>query len=122
MEETSDRAVLNYWGCRTLPQLHAGGVGQQQQQLEYCSHTLVDKHRTSVYVMFVLSFSVCMYLKILLKLFFQDLFFGRKSFDEGNHAIQAILEEPRNKRQPYPTSGHELAAMMKIGTRVKRGS
>ena len=32
MEETPGRASLEKLGCRTPPQLHAGGVGQQQQQ------------------------------------------------------------------------------------------
>ena len=42
---------------------------------------------------------------------------------ENQHNIHAVLEEPRIKRQqqPVPTSGPELAAMMKIGTRVQRG-
>ena len=31
MEETPGRASLEKLGCRTPPQLHAGGVGQQQQ-------------------------------------------------------------------------------------------
>ena len=31
MEETPDRASLEKLGCRTPPQLHAGGVGRQQQ-------------------------------------------------------------------------------------------
>ena len=30
VEETPDRASLEKLGCRTLPQLHAGGVGRQQ--------------------------------------------------------------------------------------------
>ena len=32
MEETPGRASLEKLGCRTPPQLHAGGVGRQQQQ------------------------------------------------------------------------------------------
>ena len=32
MEETPGRAALEKLGCRTPPQLHAGGVGRQQQQ------------------------------------------------------------------------------------------
>ena len=32
MEETPGRASLEKLGCRTPPQLHAGGVGQQQQE------------------------------------------------------------------------------------------
>ena len=37
--------------------------------------------------------------------------------------IHAVLEEPRSRhqQQPIPTSGPELANMMKIGTRVMRG-
>ena len=31
MEETPGRASLEKLGCRTPPQLHAGGVGRQQQ-------------------------------------------------------------------------------------------
>ena len=31
VEETPGRASLEKLGCRTLPQLHAGGVGRQQQ-------------------------------------------------------------------------------------------
>ena len=31
MEETPGRASLEILGCRTPPQLHAGGVGRQQQ-------------------------------------------------------------------------------------------
>ena len=34
MEETPGRASLEKLGCRTPPQLHAGGVGRQQQQQE----------------------------------------------------------------------------------------
>ena len=34
MEETPGRASLEKLGCRTPPQLHAGGVGRQQQQHE----------------------------------------------------------------------------------------
>ena len=33
MEETSGRASLEKLGCRTPPQLHAGGVGRQQQHM-----------------------------------------------------------------------------------------
>ncbi len=42
---------------------------------------------------------------------------------DNMQSIYAVLEEPRTKRQqqPVPTSGPELAAMMKIGTRVQRG-
>ena len=32
VEETAGRASLEKLGCRTPPQLHAGGVGRQQQQ------------------------------------------------------------------------------------------
>ena len=32
VEETPGRASLEKLGCRTPPQLHAGGVGRQQQQ------------------------------------------------------------------------------------------
>ena len=32
MEETPGRASLEKFGCWTPPQLHAGGVGRQQQQ------------------------------------------------------------------------------------------
>ena len=32
VEETPGRASLETLGCRTPPQLHAGGVGRQQQQ------------------------------------------------------------------------------------------
>ena len=44
------------------------------------------------------------------------------SHDNAEH-IHAVLEEPRSRRQqqPIPTSGPELANMMKIGTRVMRG-
>ena len=37
--------------------------------------------------------------------------------------IHAVLEEPRSRhqQQPIPTTGPELANMMKIGTRVMRG-
>ena len=35
MEETPGRASLEKLGCRTPPQLHAGGVGRQQQQLNH---------------------------------------------------------------------------------------
>jgi E3 ubiquitin-protein ligase HERC2 len=40
-----------------------------------------------------------------------------------NTEMSAILEEPRPKRQPQaaPVSGADLAALMKIGTRVVRG-
>ena len=31
---TSGRTTLNYWVVGTPPQLHAGGVGRQQQQDE----------------------------------------------------------------------------------------
>ena len=31
VEETPDRASLEKLGCRTPPQLHAGGIGRQQQ-------------------------------------------------------------------------------------------
>ena len=34
VEETPGRASLEKWGCRTPPQLHAGGVGRQQQLLQ----------------------------------------------------------------------------------------
>ena len=33
VEETPGRASLEKMGCRTPPQLHAGGVGRQQQQV-----------------------------------------------------------------------------------------
>ena len=33
MEETPGRASLEELGCRTPPQLHAGGVGRQQQHV-----------------------------------------------------------------------------------------
>ena len=33
VEETPERASPEKMGCRTPPQLHAGGVGRQQQQL-----------------------------------------------------------------------------------------
>ena len=35
MEETPGRASLEKLGCRTPPQLHAGGVGRQQQLTHY---------------------------------------------------------------------------------------
>ena len=35
VEETPGRASLEKLGCRTPPQLHAGGVGRQQQQLTH---------------------------------------------------------------------------------------
>ncbi|CAH1776574.1 unnamed protein product, partial [Owenia fusiformis] len=42
---------------------------------------------------------------------------------ENIHTVHAVLEEPRHKKEPQtvPISGPELAAMMKIGTRVMRG-
>ena len=42
---------------------------------------------------------------------------------ESQHSIHAVLEEPRSKRpqQQVPISGPELAARMKINTRVARG-
>ena len=33
MEETPGRASLEKLGCRTPPQLHAGGVGRQQHEI-----------------------------------------------------------------------------------------
>ncbi len=38
--------------------------------------------------------------------------------------IQAVLEESRSRKQPpaVPVCGPELAALMKIGTRVVRGA
>ena len=36
VEETPGRASLEKLGCRTPPQLHAGGVGRQQQQNNLC--------------------------------------------------------------------------------------
>ncbi len=44
------------------------------------------------------------------------------SHDASEH-MHAVLEEPRSRlqQQPIPTSGPELANMMKIGTRVMRG-
>ena len=43
----------------------------------------------------------------------------------GEHSAQvhAVLEEQRTKRQQQatPTSGPELAGMMKVGSRVMRG-
>ncbi|KAL3879973.1 hypothetical protein ACJMK2_032247, partial [Sinanodonta woodiana] len=43
--------------------------------------------------------------------------------DANNNTICAVLEEQKHKKQsqPIPISGPELAAMMKIGTRVVRG-
>lgn len=42
---------------------------------------------------------------------------------DNNQTIHAVLEEQRSKRQQQatPTSGPELAAMMKVGCRVMRG-
>jgi len=42
---------------------------------------------------------------------------------DNSTSICAVLEEQRHKKQtqPIPISGPELAAMMKIGTRVVRG-
>ena len=42
---------------------------------------------------------------------------------QTDHTVHAILEEPKTKRQAssLPLSGPELAAMMKIGTRVVKG-
>ena len=41
VEETPGRASLEKLGCRTPPQLHAGGVGPQQQ---HSSPTRLKKH------------------------------------------------------------------------------
>lgn len=43
--------------------------------------------------------------------------------DTGGSTICAVLEEQKHKKQtaPIPVSGPELAALMKIGTRVVRG-
>ena len=44
LEETPGRASLEKLGCRTPPQLHAGGVGLQQQQhgnIPVCSEVVV---------------------------------------------------------------------------------
>ena len=40
MEETPGRASLEKLGCRTPPQLHAGGVGRQQLTHYYRSNSL----------------------------------------------------------------------------------
>ena len=42
---------------------------------------------------------------------------------DNQYDFHAVLEEPRTKRppQPVPISGTELAALMKVGTRVVRG-
>ena len=44
------------------------------------------------------------------------------SHENAEH-IHAVLEEPRSRhqQQPIPTTGPELANLMKIGTRVMRG-
>ena len=39
MEETPGRSSLEKLGCRTPPQLHAGGVGRQQQLTQYYRST-----------------------------------------------------------------------------------
>ncbi|XP_052077229.1 E3 ubiquitin-protein ligase HERC2-like isoform X2 [Mytilus californianus] len=46
-----------------------------------------------------------------------------KPIQDNNGTLHAILEEQKHKKQsqPVPISGPELAAMMKIGTRVVRG-
>ena len=36
VKETHGRASLEKLGCRTPPQLHAGGVGRQQQHVLNC--------------------------------------------------------------------------------------
>ncbi len=53
---------------------------------------------------------------------------GPTPIPAGGHdaadVIHAVLEEPRSRlqQQPIPTCGPELAAMMKVGTRVMRGT
>ena len=42
VEETPGRVSLEKLGCRTTPQLNAGGVGRQQQQQEWENHMLDD--------------------------------------------------------------------------------
>ncbi|XP_052796353.1 E3 ubiquitin-protein ligase HERC2-like isoform X2 [Mya arenaria] len=46
-----------------------------------------------------------------------------RQLSEPAHSLCAILEEQKHKKQtaPVPVSGPELAAMMKVGTRVVRG-
>ena len=45
MEDTPGRASLEKLGCRTPPQLHAGGVGRQQQ------HHMVEANSSTGLVM-----------------------------------------------------------------------
>ena len=55
MEETPGRASLEKLGCRTPPQLNAGGVGRQQQQqlLEFVFESVyVDLQYDEVYLTF----------------------------------------------------------------------
>ena len=44
MEETPGRASLEKLGCRTPPQLHAGGVGRQQQHISIYYYVMVFIH------------------------------------------------------------------------------
>ena len=44
MEETPGRASQEKLGCRTPPQLHAGGVGRQQQQPTSCLVQPIGTH------------------------------------------------------------------------------
>ena len=48
VEETPGRASLEKLGCRTPPQLHAGGVGRQQQHAkESTTFYMEDEHEMS---------------------------------------------------------------------------
>ena len=65
MEETPGRASLEKLGCRTPPQLHAGGVDRQQQH----NNHIVEKYSSTGLVMAFARVCCC----VIMRLFVGEL-------------------------------------------------